>query len=100
MRRRAGASDDALKIILRPAGVIPARAPMKKSCRRAVLPLVPSPIAGEGARVRLRSRMGEGLARRTPHPFIDWQQRVALFRNGRGVNKKKGVVIVVRRLGV
>src|SRR6266481_6797409 len=88
MRRRHGASDDALKIILPPAGVIPARDPMKKSCRRAVLPLVPSPLAGEGARVCPRSRMGEGLARRTPHPFIDWQRRVALSRKGRGRNNE------------
>src|SRR5260370_28958722 len=41
-----------------------------KSCRRAVLPLAPSPLAGEGARVCPRSRMREGVARRTPHPFI------------------------------
>jgi len=59
-----------------------------KSCRRAVLPLAPSPLAGEGARVCPRSRMGEGLARRTPHPFIGSQRRVALSRKGRGRNNK------------
>jgi cytochrome c5 len=61
---------------------------VSKSFDRAVLPLLPSPLAGEGARACPRSRMGEGFARSTPHRFIAWQQRVALSRKGRGRNNK------------
>ena len=41
--------------------LVPAKEPVKKSCRRAVLPLVPSPLAGEGGEPAKAGEPGEGF---------------------------------------
>ena len=57
-----------------------------KSCRRAALPLVPSPLAGEGTMGAHGCEWVRGLREQPLTHSSVWQQRTALSRKGRGHN--------------